>query len=388
MTISYSAVLPRDASLPVGDEAVSDKARDELLGIAHIRDPKKLVGLTDEWHRFERCFRTPFLSYNWFTSSARAFCALERMDIVLVRSLLELKAIAPLSIRGTFWPRIEILGNHVTDEPSGFLYADRQSLAVAITAMMDMKLPAYLKGLRFGSLETKLIEETAREKNAIVLTKEEALPWVRTTGTWAEFERGISSSRRSSIRRLQRILESKGPVTYEIIAPSPETVDHLLSELYEVEGASWKGRAGTALNNYQELGAFFRLYAVGEANAGRLRLLFLRINGQAIAGQLAVVHSNRLWVFKIGHVESWSSFSPGILLMHRAMQYCYETDLDACELLGHDEPWLHIWPTEFHPTVSYKIYHRKLDALIDLVSEVLEICSYRLGKALAKQGGR
>ncbi len=384
MTTSYGAVLPPDAALPVRDEGVSLRTRDELLAIERIHDLHDLAELQDEWFALEYRFTTPLLTHHWYASCAQALGTSEATMIMLVRSLLELKAVAPLCLRGTFWPRVEILGNHVTDEPSGFLFADQQSLAALVAAILDLRLPVYLKCMRFGSPEARIIEETAHQMDAILLAKEEAIPWVRTEGTWEEFEHTISSSRRSSIRRLQRLLEAKGAVSYDVVTPSPQNVEMCLSELYDVEASSWKARAGTALKTYEELGRFFRHYSSKEAQAGRLRIFFLRVNGRTIAGQLAVVHSKRLWIFKIGHDESWSSHSPGVLLMHRAMKYCFEEKLDGCELLGHDEPWLHIWPIEFHSVVSYRIYRRTLDFVVDLLSDAIEVWIYRIGKFMAK----
>lgn len=385
MTSFVNTALPTEVAVPIEEEPLRLKIDSTAFGVEHIREMSQLMRLKNEWHDLERQFLTPLLTHNWIASSAYAFNHLETPDVVVVRSLGRLKAVAPLSLRGNHRRRVEILGNNFTDEPSGILFSDEEGLSALFSSMIDMGLPIYLKGLRFASPETRALEKILSENKIVSLAKEESLPWVATHGLWEDFERRISSSRRSSLRRLQRLLDSEGKVEYEVIAPSLTNVDGCLSELYNVEASSWKSRTGTALKSYQELGDFFRMYAREEAEHSRLRLMFLRVNGRAVAGQLAVVYANRLWIFKIGHDEEWSSYSPGVLLMHRAMKYCFESGLVGCELLGHDEPWLHIWPTESHSIVSYRIYPRAVDAVLDLGSDFVHICFYRLGKLLAKR---
>ena len=179
--------------------------------------------------------------------------------------------------------------------------------------------------------------------------------------------------------------EAKGKVEFEVAPLSSDKINDYLTELFEVEAASWKGRTGTAMKSYKSLGQFFRYYSALESERGNLRLFFLRVNGKAIAAQLTVVHANRLWVFKIGHDESWSSCSPGILLMHNVIRYCFDEGLESCEMLGSDEPWLHIWGNEVHSVLTYRIYPRTFDAVIDLTGNFANMFIYKLGKKLAKK---
>jgi len=162
----------------------------------------------------------------------------------------------------------------------------------------------------------------------------------------------------------------------------------MLDELFSVEEASWKGRTGTAMKSFEELGRFSDTFHSCRRKRGNVRIFFLRVNGEPIAGQLTVVHANRLWVFKIGHNESWSWCSPGILLMHRVMKYCFDEGLDACELLGSDEPWLHIWGRDTHSVLTYRIYPRVLLALPDLTVGITGLLAYKIKSKVAKRIGK
>ncbi len=385
MMRAIESVLTPDAAAAAPAPTSHAEARKDGWNTLYCTRAEQLADVSGEWERMERLFGTPVLTHNWFLSCAEAFASCGIASVVLVQSFRELRAIAPLSVRGVIRKRLEVLGSSITDEPGGFLFTDQRSLDELFKAVLDQKMTLFLKCLRFRSPETRSLEAAARSNGMRFLIQEERLPWVAVTGSWEEFERTISSSRRSSLRRLQRLAESKGTVEYEVVVPPPESVATYLEELYEVEASSWKSRTGTALKTYEELGRFFRNYSVAEAKRQALRLFFLRVNGKTIAAQLTVVHANRLWVFKIGHDESWSWCSPGILLMHRVVRYCFEQGLEACEFLGHDEPWLHIWANDFHPLVTYRVYPHLGDAILDLGYDFIRMCFYRFGKSSARR---
>ncbi len=374
----------------VSDDINSPDLPSERLDefIEFIDNVERIRQVRREWVNLELSFGTPLLTHNWFLSLADAIGSREQPEILLVRRGGEIKAIAPLAYRGRFQKRLEILGSSVTNEPGGVLYTDERSLEQLWETVCDMHVPVFLKGMRFGSPEIRALERAIRSRGIRSLVREERLPWVATKGKWEEFEKRLSSSRRSSFRRLQRLAESKGRVEFEVKVPGPESVDEYLSELFSVEASSWKGRTRTAMKSYEELGTFFRRYSRLEAGEGRLRIFFLKINGITVAGQLTAVHSNRLWIFKIGHDEAWSWCSPGILLMNRVIRYCFDSGLEGCEMLGSDESWLHIWADESHTVVTYRIYPRTLSAMLDLWTDAAGICSKKITTRLAKRRGR
>ncbi len=375
--------LPGSATPAPLDPSMAHEGKGEGHTVESVSDPEAMIALEREWERLEAFFATPLLTHNWLLSCAEGFCTEETFLLLMVRSFSRLRAAAPFVMRGGIRRRLELLGSSFTDEPGGFLFEDERALSDIIRAALALKLPLYLKGLRLASPERRILEEVLRVAGIHSLAREERLPCVRVQGRWEEFEQTISASRRSSLRRLARLAESGGKVRYEVVLPTLHNVDEYLREFFEVEASSWKSRTGTALKSYRRLGQFFRNYALLESERQRLRIFFLRLNGRAIAAQLTVVHANRLWVFKIGHDERWSWCSPGILLMQQVVRSCFDNGLEACEFLGSDESWLHIWANEFHSVVTYRIYPRAADAVVDLGADVLRLCLGRLGRKLA-----
>ena len=123
-----------------------------------------------------------------------------------------------------------------------------------------------------------------------------------------------------------------------------------------VEANGWKGRSGTALQVDRKLERFFRRYAQLACEAAILRLCFLRIDGKAVAMQLAVETDERFWLFKIGYDETYGRCSPGNLLMRETIRYAAQRGLKSYEFLGKEAPWTELWTQAAHPITALRTY--------------------------------
>ncbi len=346
--------------------------------IEYIESLAGLQSLADEWTNIERRFGSPVLSHEWFLAGASAFCPPYLLKIVVRQEDGKVRAIAPLGVRKDLISRLEVLGTTYLTEEGGFLYEDAEALTELVDAVTQLKMPLFLRRLRINSEETRAWEKEIRQKGLKSLVREERLPWTAVRGTWKEFEKEISSSRRSSFRRLQRLIEAKGTLSLEVITPTQENLAMYLDRAFDVEAASWKARKGTAMKNDKRLGDFFREYCKRAVDLKELFLFFLCVDGKPIATELTAIHGNRLWILKIGHDEAWSWCSPGILLMHRVVQYCFDQGLDACEFGGTDEPWLHIWANEYHSAWTYRIYPGSLRGLALLSADFAQLTAKKI----------
>lgn len=351
--------------------------------IEYIENTAGLRSLSDDWARIERRFGSPVLSHEWFLAGASAFCPPYRLKIAVRRHNGKVDAIAPLAVRKDLISRLEVLGTTILTEEGGFLYDDSESLSELVDSITKLKMPVFLRRLRIHSEEAKAWEKEIRSKGLRTLIREEKLPWTAVRGTWKEFEKQISSSRRSSFRRLQRLAEAKGTLDLEVVKPTSENLTMYLERTFDVEAASWKARKGTAMKYDEKLGAFFREYCKQAADRQELYLFFLRVDGKPIATELTSIHGNRLWILKIGHDEAWSWCSPGILLMHRVVKYCFDEGLDACEFGGTDEPWLHIWANEYHSAWTYRIYPGSLRGLALLSADFAQLTARKVATVLS-----
>ncbi|HTR81300.1 MAG TPA: GNAT family N-acetyltransferase [Bacteroidota bacterium] len=349
-------------------------------GVEIVTTIARLRELRQDWNLIALRTENPLFQFEWFEACAEAFCPPDALHVVVVRRTGIVVGIAPLVLAqpSLLQRRIEILGASVLCEPAGFLCTDADAMNQLISAIMEMRRPLFLGRVGCTSLECNTIERVARRHLFFGLKNRSASPWISIEGSWESYEATLSSSRRSSLRRARRNASKLGTLTTEIFSPSAEHLDRYLDEVFEVESANWKGQAGTSIRSISPLKKFFATYAKAAAQAGILRLCFLRVNGKPIAVQIAVEYARRFWVLKIGYDEEYASCSPGNVLMHDVVRYAFERKLISFEFLGSDEPWLHIWTDKIHSFSSLRLYPPTIPSLINLGLDSFKYMSRRL----------
>jgi len=353
-----------------------------------IRDSAAFSSLSEEWNALASRFNSPLLRHEWFAACADAFCPPGELSIMVAHDGGEPTAIAPLVINPKFGTRrFEILGTSVLGELSGFIYRDEGSLRRLIKSIVAARRPVLFRCLLSDSPELQILRDEGSTGKAYAKSVTFSSPWIPITSCWDEFYSTISSSWRSTLRRAQRRAEEIGKVEYEICTPTAETLDGSLEEMVRVESSGWKSRTGTAVLVNTGLNRFFRNYTQSATRLGILRFAFLRIDGKSVASQLLVDYGRRYWVLKVGYDESYARCSPGILLMHHVIHNAFEQRREAFELLGANEPWVHIWKPQVH---NHELYRRYPLSPLSVISHGLEAADSAIGRVRAimkKEGG-
>lgn len=330
-----------------------------------IENPQDLEDLACEWNSLAEPFKTPLLRHEWFYCCAKSFYSSKELCVFLIRSGGRITAIAPLvATRSGLAQRLQLLGSSYLFEQSGFLYKDWASLRALIQEIIQNKKALILEKIAADSLIPKILPQVCQKRALLSVRKSNGSPWLPMKGSWLEFEAGLSARRRSDFRRALRRAKRHGEVAFEILSPTPDTVDAYLIEIFAVEKASWKGEQGFDMSSHPGFKAFFTSYCREAARLRILRLCFFRVHGKAIAFQLAAEFANRFWVFKIGFDTAWSRCSPGMVLMHETIRQAFEKGLEAYEFLGSDEPWIRVWTDHVHPQVTFRIYPYSTNGLL------------------------
>jgi len=341
----------------LGEGRVLEQAfnKRENISIEIISDGRKFKLLQNDWNKLACAVKFPFVQYEWFDSCVNALCSESALYVVVLRFGGEILAIAPLVMKGRILKRLEMLGSAVLCEPVGFLYRDKESVGVLIDILLSQQLPLLPGRMPAGSAEDNYLQEKSGY-SFLRFSKSIPAPWIPIHTSWQEFERRISSSRRSAMRRAERKANELGTVTTEILSPTAGEAQNLLEEIIEIENSGWKQKNRTSMAENSELKRFFIHYANAMALKGALRMCFLRINGKAVAAQIAVEYADSFWVLKVGYNVKFASCSPGILLMHHTIRCAFEKNLKTFEFMGSDEPWIRIWTNAMRGYRFYRIY--------------------------------
>jgi CelD/BcsL family acetyltransferase involved in cellulose biosynthesis len=119
-----------------------------------------------------------------------------------------------------------------------------------------------------------------------------------------------SRSRRKSLTRARRWLESLGPVSHRLISPA-DSRDPTCSDFLTLEALGWKGAHGTAIASQQADVRFFQMMVDRFAAERRIVFSELRVGGQLVASTCNLVSGTTVFAFKLGWNPEYARGNPG-----------------------------------------------------------------------------
>ncbi len=339
-----------------------------------ISEYSAFLDLKQEWNELADNFSSPLLRHEWTDACLRTLYPKHtRPHIIVVRSGGRLRALAPLlSVYQSGLRKLVMPGGNILHEPCGFIHDSEAALLLLVHSLSNASTSLMLPRFNAESPEALMLQERPTNGRRYARSGGSSLR-VPLKGTWKEFEATISSGRRSDLRCYRRRAERLGEVEFEVVQPEVGTLKPHLDELYRVEASGWKGREGSAILYQPHILRFYTQYAQSAAEAGSLRLFFLRVGGKTVAARMAVEHSNRLWDLRLGYDESFRRCTPGVLLTHETLRYAVERGLEAHEFLGQAEAWERHWPCEEDEYVSMRVYPFSVTGQLSFVQDVYQL---------------
>jgi CelD/BcsL family acetyltransferase involved in cellulose biosynthesis len=158
-------------------------------------------------------------------------------------------------------------------------------------------------------------------------------------------ERAIGHHQHKELRRHWRRLCDSGAVLFTA-ATEPAAVARALEDFFGLEAGGWKGRAGTATADDEELHAFIRRAVCGLAAEGKASINRILVDGQAIAATIVLRSGRCAWFWKVAYDESFARFSPGVMLSVELTDELLEDSNIACtdSCATADHPMIdHLW---------------------------------------------
>ena len=249
-----------------------------------------------------------------------------------------------------------MLGVDLLHEPADVLACDATALEKIAALLAADPRPVSFARLPADSPAVRALRDALAKRALVLVRPRSAYPYIALDETWLEPEQNLNARRRSDLRRAHRRARQRGAVAVEILTPAPAGLDALLDEVFAVEARSWKAEAGTAMACGSIEGIFCRKYAQAACRQGILRVAFLRIDGRAVAAQLAMVHGGGFWLLKIGFDREFANCSPGTLLLRESIAYAAAAGLASYEFLGRAEPWIDMWTRHERASVALRAY--------------------------------
>jgi CelD/BcsL family acetyltransferase involved in cellulose biosynthesis len=234
------------------------------------------------------------------------------------------------------------------------LLREDQAAGAALLGELFARRPAQVSLGFLGALGSDMEELTGAAETAGYATLQRTLersPFVTVDGDWEGYERSLSRSMRRDLLRCRRRLEELGRVALDVQHDTAH-----LDEALAVESLGWKRTAGTAIISAPQTARFYADVAHWAAAGGRLRLIFLRVDGHPVAFHLALEDDRTYFPLKGGFDPAFRAQSPGRLLIHATLERAFAIGLRRYEFLGDGDAYKLRWATEAYDRVLFQAF--------------------------------
>jgi CelD/BcsL family acetyltransferase involved in cellulose biosynthesis len=361
MIEGWLATFATETALPVANPAVPirlgclrERPQTNSLTFDRFREDEALVR---SWRSLEAVASMPMQSHAFASALADTLLAEAAIEVFLIARGDDIAALLPLSRRPGPFGRWTIIGAHEVCEPGDALCRTPEAARLLAEAIVGDRRAVEVDRIPASSPLVPAIREAMRKKGWVTVRPAIPAPTILLDARWKDPSSRFNPGRRSDFRRAARRADELGRVSFEILSPRPGEFDALFDEAIGVEARSWKREAGTAIAVDRAKESCFRHYFRSECEQGNFRIAFMRIDGRAVAMQMALECLDRYWLFKIGFDEDFARCSPGSLLMLHTIGWAAQRELRAFELLGNVEPWIaQFWTRERHDCVCLRAY--------------------------------
>jgi CelD/BcsL family acetyltransferase involved in cellulose biosynthesis len=310
--------------------------------------------LATEWEQLAQNLRAnPFLRPGWVSAWWRAY-GVGRLQVLAAYQNGRLAGVLPLR---RFCGVLSSTTN-LESPLFGFLAANEaaaETLAQALFSANARRI--VLSQLPSSDVGVSLTHTAAKAMGYQVFADSiQRSPYVVVNETnWDAYQSGLSKNLRKDLRRSKRRLEQEGRLTFEV-CDGTENLDHLLKEAFRMEGSGWKEDEGTSINARPATRRFYTEVAHWAAEQGWLRLVFLRLDGRAIAADYCIEYERVHYALKTGYNPAYASFAPGKILQNLTLARAFSEGLAIYAILGDFEPWKQRWTNSYYDLQSLRIF--------------------------------
>lgn len=338
--------------------------------------------LVRSWRRLEAAASLPMQCHAFASALASTLLADAHIEVFHIGKGDEVSALLALCRKPGRFARWTTVAAHQVCEPDDALCRNPKAARLLADAIVGDSRAVELDRVPAGSELIPALRAALKGKGWMSVRPAIPTPTITLEPRWKDPASCFNSGRRSDFRRSARRASEFGEVSFEILSPGPDQFDALFDEAIEVEARSWKREAGTAIAVDRSKESCFRHYFRSACERGEFRIAFLRIDGRAVAMQMALESLDRYWLFKIGFDEKYERCSPGTLLMLHTIGWAAQRELRAYELLGNLEPWIaRFWTREQHDCVWVRAYPFNASGAVAFAADAFAALRRRFARA-------
>ncbi len=303
-----------------------------------ITDPDALAALEADW--LDLCHRTPgttpFQTPMWLLPWWRAFGSND-LAVIAASSGNGLDALAPLYI----------IRDDDSDESLGVFLgtgiSDHLDVIGDATLVIDemSRLNCQLWDLQQMPASSSMLSAPLPDGWSDNVEEQEPCPILSLEGAGEDLGNLVSTHFRKKIRYYRRALEKLGEVYIE--TPTPDTLDDLLTSLFDLHAARWQRRNLPGLLADDATQQFHRQAARRMLNAGMLRLYATRCNGRIVAVFYGFALNGTVCYYLSGYDPELEKLSIGTILVAHAIEEAIRDGATTFDFLRGAEEYKYAW---------------------------------------------
>jgi CelD/BcsL family acetyltransferase involved in cellulose biosynthesis len=339
------------AGAPVG-AAASDRMANR---IEHVTAEERLRELASQWDRLAVSDDgTPFMRSAWVLSWWDAYRDDARLETIALWDGDQLVGLFPMCRRGR---RIEAMSNweSMLFRP---LARDEDARAELIRHALERSPQLSAESVPAGDTLDSLVRASKNLGRLTMIRGAHTSPIVDIGGSFEDYRESKRPKWMKRLASYRRKMEREHDFEMTLIE-QPAELGELLEESFALEASGWKGEAGTAITSDPRTERFYRLIVKEFQDSGELRFSTIRLDGRLVAFDMSLLVANRLYTLKLGYDESFKKTVPGLVLRLSMIERCFETGIEANELLGSSEDWKLSFSTSEREHNSFSSYARR-----------------------------
>lgn len=206
----------------------------------------------------------------------------------------------------------------------------------------------HLTHIPMSSIPAQVLAEVCGDQRSAFVVQSEDRAMLRSDlDPESYLQQSLTTKKRKELRRQHRRLGEEGELTFTRHSDGQD-LDRWINAFLALEAAGWKGDAQSALAADQATAKLFRQALAGAAQTGKLERIALWLDNRPIAMLVNFFGANGAFSYKTAFDESYSRFSPGVLLQ-----------LENLALLGRDgTDWCDSCADADHPMID-KIWRER-----------------------------
>ncbi len=294
-----------------------------------------LAALREDWSRLAARSDNVFATYEWLATWWEHFGRRRPLLLTTVHDDGRLVAILPLYVATTRPARVlRFLGHGATDQLGPICdAADRDLARRALAALVAEQL--HRRGLVIAD-ELPASDEPLPGSRLLARSPTRVVPLARTGTTGEAWLAGRSPKLRAQLARDGRRLAEAGTVTHRTTT-DPAGVGSDLDLLVDLHRRRWDPAGGS--RSFVGREAFHHDVARQLLDRGWLRLRFLEVDGEAVAGAYSFRFGDVESNYQSGRDPRWDRCSVGLLLHRHAIDACADEGVAEYRFLRGDEDY-------------------------------------------------